>query len=71
MRVFKSTSAIAVNRLLGREGTPVWQRSYYEHILRGGADLTRVERYVLENPTRWSFDPENPIGKAAKSGRTS
>src|SRR5712692_10291135 len=33
---FKSISTIKVNRLLGRRGVPLWQRSYYEHIVRTG-----------------------------------
>src|SRR6266849_3837430 len=38
---FKSISTIKVNRLLGRRGVPLWQRSYYEHIVRTGEDLRK------------------------------
>lgn len=64
MRVFKSTSAIAANRVLRREGTPLWQRNFYEHIIRRGEDLTKIQRYVLENPMRWALDLENPACKS-------
>jgi len=57
---FKSISTIKVNRLLGRRGVPLWQRSYYEHIVRTGEDLRKIQRYILENPLMWSLDTENP-----------
>ncbi len=39
----------------------LWQRGYYEHIIRDERDLTRVRRYIEENPSRWEFDQENPL----------
>ncbi|HYU24889.1 MAG TPA: transposase [Thermoanaerobaculia bacterium] len=32
---------------------PVWQRNYFEHIIRGEADLERARRYIFENPVKW------------------
>ena len=43
----------------------VWQRNYYEHVIRDEADLGRVRRYIDENPLRWDFDDENPQRVAA------
>jgi REP element-mobilizing transposase RayT len=60
MRAFKSISAIEVNKASGRKGNAVWQRNYYEHIVRGGDDLDRVRRYIIENPRHWGEDEENP-----------
>jgi putative transposase len=57
---FKSLSAIEVNRRLHRPGEAVWQRGFYEHIVRGEGELQKVQRYIWENPQRWGFDPENP-----------
>src|SRR6266849_2513281 len=57
---FKSISTIKVNKLLGRRGVQLWQRSYYEHIVRTGEDLMKIQRYISENPLMWSLDPENP-----------
>lgn len=62
---FKSISTIKVNRLLRRRGVPLWQRSYYEHIVRTGEDLRKIQRYILENPLMWSLDPENPNHKSS------
>ena len=47
--VFKSISTIQVNRLLKRKGTRLWQRNYYEHIVRTGEDLRKIQPYILEN----------------------
>ena len=38
----------------------LWQRSYYEHIIRDETALNRVRRYIDDNPARWEFDDENP-----------
>lgn len=44
----------------------VWQRNYYEHIVRDEQSLTRIRQYIADNPLRWANDPENPTvtGKA-------
>jgi putative transposase len=34
----------------------VWQRNYYEHILRDNNDLVNAQRYILENPKKWESD---------------
>jgi REP element-mobilizing transposase RayT len=36
-----------------RVGTPLWQRNYYEHIIRNDADLDRIRHYIATNPARW------------------
>ena len=38
----------------------VWQRNYYEHIIRHERALNAIRRYILENPLRWYLDRENP-----------
>jgi putative transposase len=42
--------------------TPIWQRNYFEHIIRGNADLERAQRYIFENPMRWGRTPCAPTG---------
>ena len=49
----------------GTSGAPVWQRNYYEHIIRNDASLQRIRRYIAENPLRWHQDRENP-GRVAE-----
>ena len=60
LRAFKSISAIAVNRLLGRSGRSLWQRNYYEHIVRSENELARIREYIANNPAQWALDRENP-----------
>jgi putative transposase len=61
VRMYKAASA----RLIRQAGIPefAWQRNYYEHIVRNDESLDRIRQYVLENPTRWEFDRENPAAK--------
>jgi REP element-mobilizing transposase RayT len=58
MRAFKSLSAIAANRVLGRTGTPFWQRNYYEHIVRNEQDLDQTREYIVGNPSGWEHDTD-------------
>jgi REP element-mobilizing transposase RayT len=65
IRAFKSVSAIEINCISGRHGHPVWQRNYYEHIVRDGRDLQKIFKYMAENPVRWESDQKNPASKLA------
>lgn len=38
----------------------LWQRNYYEHVVRDEYDLLRIREYIRLNPTRWTLDRENP-----------
>jgi len=38
----------------------LWQRNYYERVVRDSDELVRIQQYVLDNPQRWEFDRENP-----------
>jgi REP element-mobilizing transposase RayT len=60
VRQFKTFSARRINALRGTLGVPVWQRNYYEHVIRDEESLSRIRQYILENPARWAVDRENP-----------
>jgi len=60
---FKSSTTKRINEIRGSPGAPVWQRNYYEHIVRNEADLARIRQYIRDNPRRWSEDPENPMNR--------
>ena len=62
---FKSAATKRINAIRGTPGVPVWQRNYYEHVIRDDDDLGRVRRYIAENPLRWDEDPENPNAAGA------
>ncbi len=34
----------------------IWQRNYFEHIIRGEADLYDIRKYIEDNPARWFFE---------------
>lgn len=38
----------------------VWQRNYYEHIIRNDISLQRIRQYIADNPLQWNMDRENP-----------
>ena len=56
---FKSAVARRVNDLDPHIG-PIWQRNYYEHIIRNEKALGRIRSYILSNPLNWTTDRENP-----------
>ncbi len=62
---FKSLATIGYIDGVKTNGWPefrgrLWQRNYYEHIIRDETALNRVRCYVDDNPARWEFDDENP-----------
>lgn len=57
---YKSAVTVRINRVRDTPGAPVWQRNYYEHIIRDEAALERIRRYIAENPARWPHDRDNP-----------
>ena len=57
---FKSVSTRKINQILGRSGQKVWQRDYYEHIVRDKAELNRIRRYIQNNPIQWELDNNYP-----------
>ncbi len=54
VRQLTSFSARNVNRLLNTPGRPLWQRGYYERVLRGEDDLNAAAAYIQNNPARWA-----------------
>jgi len=57
---FKSATTKRINDLGQTPGRPIWQRNYYEHIIRNEQSLHRIREYIANNPARWDFDRENP-----------
>ena len=46
----------------GTPGATVWQRNYYEHIIRNGQALDRIRAYIAANPWRWDRDRQQAGG---------
>ena len=60
IRQFKTFSGKRINQWRGATGIPVWQRNYWEHIIRDENDLNRIREYINNNPFDWESDNENP-----------
>jgi REP element-mobilizing transposase RayT len=60
VRGFKSATTKLINQMRGTPGAAVWQRNYYEHVVRADEELTRIREYIVNNPAQWAMDRENP-----------
>ena len=56
IRQFKTYSARRINEIRKTQGAPVWQRNYYEHLIRNESALKGIRRYIRENPKKWYYD---------------
>ncbi len=60
VRAFKTFSSRRINEHRGSPGVPVWQRNYYERVIRNEQELDSVRQYIVDNPAEWAEDAENP-----------
>jgi len=60
MAGFKSAVTKQINTLRDTPGAPVWQRNYFEHIIRDDTDYNKITEYILTNPRKWKDDRLNP-----------
>lgn len=65
---FKSITTKRINILRSTASAPVWQRNYYEHVIRNARDFSAICAYILNNPARWMFDRENPAAVRSNHG---
>lgn len=69
---FKSKSTNEYIRGIKQFGWPsfqgkLWQRNYYDHIIRDEKSLEQTREYVFNNPLKWDYDDENPDKKREDS----
>jgi REP element-mobilizing transposase RayT len=57
---FNTGSTKRINEINNAPGAILWQRNYYEHIIRNEDELNRIRVYIGQNHTKWEFDRENP-----------
>jgi putative transposase len=57
---YKSAVTTRINQLRGTPCAPVWQRNYWEHIIRNEDELSRIQEYIRYNPVAWETDDEYP-----------
>ncbi|MGK5090421.1 transposase [Deltaproteobacteria bacterium TL4] len=53
---FKTVSTKHINAWRQTPGNQLWQRNYYEHIIRNEASLNQIQEYILNNPRVWTED---------------
>ena len=63
---YKSLTTVEYTRGVGALSWPpferrLWQRNYYEHIVRDNESLSHIRQYILDNPAQWDLDQENPM----------
>ena len=63
---FKSLTTVRYTRGVKENGWPgfsgrVWQRNYWERVIRDEEELGRIRQYIATNPSRWELDRENPM----------
>jgi len=56
---FKMNSAKQINQMRNTPGISVWQRNYYEHIIRDEKSLENIRNYIINNPAKWQDDDYN------------
>ena len=58
--LFKAAAGKRINHLCGTPGVSLWQRNYYEHVIRDEGEFKQIGEYIQANPGRWGEDGENP-----------
>ena len=60
MAQFKSRVTKRLWKIPPLQGTLIWQHNYYEHVIRNEEEVNRIRQYVIDNPTHWEEDEDNP-----------
>jgi len=63
---FKYQTTKSINQIHQTPGIRIWQRNYYEHVIRNETDLNDVRQYIINNPLQWDMDKENPNSQIGK-----
>ncbi|MEI6205174.1 MAG: transposase [Desulfuromonadales bacterium] len=61
MAQFKSNVTKRLNKFRTNPGDPVWQRNYFERVIRNETELAKAREYIINNPLKWELDKENPV----------
>jgi REP element-mobilizing transposase RayT len=68
VRAFKAAVTRKAGERMGSAGRDIWQRNYFERVLRNGQEYADASRYILENPIKWEWDKQNLARKDLPSG---
>lgn len=56
IRAFKTFSSRQINEIKNTPGMSIWQRNYYEHVVRNEPELKKIREYIVSNPLNWESD---------------
>ena len=56
---YKYQTTKLINQIRDTPGVTVWQRNYYDHVIRNDEDLNEIREYILTNPLKWDLDSDN------------
>jgi len=59
MAQYKSIVTKRINRIRHSSGVSIWQRNYYEHIIRNEYELSKIREYIRNNPAGWGLEKDN------------
>jgi REP element-mobilizing transposase RayT len=59
VRAYKSAVTYTVNAGQNQGGAVLWQKNYYEHIIRNDRELENIRWYIRNNPLNWQLDRDN------------
>ena len=70
---FKSLTTTCFRHGVIQNGWPpfsrkLWQRNYYEHVIRDENECDRIREYIASNPARWAEDIDNPAWRHGATG---
>jgi hypothetical protein len=54
-------TAKRINQIRNTPGTKLWQRNYWEHIVRNEDELNSIQQYIIDNPAKWESDRNYPV----------
>jgi REP element-mobilizing transposase RayT len=60
IRSYKSAVTFRIHRLRNSPDHPIWQRNYYERVIRNEREFAAMYHYIESNPLNWEKDPDRP-----------
>jgi REP element-mobilizing transposase RayT len=67
IRSFKSAATKRINQFRDNPGAPMWQRNYYERVIRDEQELDGIRQYITGNPAQWVEDKNHPARQSSAS----
>ena len=61
--IVQAYKSMCTRKIKSAGGLVIWQRSYYDSVIRDGAGLERIAEYIQNNPANWHKDAENREAK--------